>query len=428
MSYTVKKLDKSLLEFSFTVTPAEYKKELEAAAVRLSERAAIKGFRPGKAPYDIVKSQLGEAKILEEALEKIVQKQYFDAVKKEAAETIGMPQVKVEKLAPGNDLVFSATVALLPKIKLPDLTTIKISSETKLVADKEVDEALGHLQKMQPKEVAKTGPAGKEDKVVINMDMFLDKIPVEGGQAKNHQVYLQEPHYIPGLAEQLVGLSKDETKEFTLKFPAEHYQKHLAGKPIDFKIKVNEVFTLEYPALDDEFAKKLGLESLTKLKELLTTNLSREAERKEDERVEAALLEQIIEKTTFDELPEILVDSEKQKMFYELKNDLDRRGISIEKYLADIKKTEQEIFKDFQDGAMKRAKAALISREVAKENKISVSKEDLDKEVELIKDAYKGDEKVEENLKRPEVLDTIAATIQNKKVIAFLREQVVEKK
>lgn len=421
MSYTLKKLAKSQVELTFMITPADYEKDVQQAAVRLSERAAIKGFRPGKAPYEMVKQQLGEQKILEEALQPIVQREYFKAVQKEKLDAVGAPSVSVQKLAPGNDLQFSATVAILPALTLPDLTSIKIETKDVSVGEKEVGETLDNLKKMQPKEVIKHGAATKEDKVVIAMEMFLDKVPVEGGQAPQHQVYLNEAHYIPGLAEQLIGLKKDDAKEFALNFPADHYQKHIAGKNVDFKIKVNDVFTLEYPMLDDAFAKNLGQESLIKLKEILLANLTREAEQKEDQRVEAAILEAVIEKTEFGELPDILVDSEKRKMFYELKNDLERRGVGMEKYLMDIKKTEEQISADFTDGAIKRAKAALISRQVAKDNNISVSKKELDKEVTTIKQAYAGEKNIEENLKRPEVLDTIAATVQNRKVVQFLK-------
>lgn len=427
MSHTLKKLEKSQAELIITIKPEDYQKDLKAAAARLSERAAIRGFRAGKAPYEMVKSQLGEVKILEEALEQIVQKTFFAAVKQEKLATIGMPNITMEKLAPGNDVIYKAVVALIPQVKLPDLAEIKVEPKPVEVGEKEVAGVLDNLRKMQPKEVAKTGAATKEDKMVISMEMFLDKIPVEGGQAPNHQVYLSEPHYIPGLAEKLVGLKPGEEKAFPLKFPSDHYQKHLAGKDVDFKIKVKEVCELQYADLNDEFAKSLGQESLTKLKEILLANLTHEAERKEEQRVEQAILEQLIEKATFDELPQILIDSEKRKMFYELKHDLENRGANFEDYLKSIKKSEEEIFNDFAEGAAKRAKAALISREVAAEHGIKVEKADLDKELIAIRKAYPGNEKVEENLKKPEVLDTIAATIQNQKVVELLRNKILPK-
>lgn len=427
MQHELKKLAKSQVEIRVTVTPEDYKKEVVAAAVRLSERAAIKGFRPGKAPYDIVKQQLGELKIMEEALEKIVQHTFFTVVKEEKLDTIGMPQMSVEKLAPGNDLIYKATVALLPKVTLPDFKSIQIEKKNVEIGNKQIDETLDNLRKMQPKEILKNDVATKDDKVIIKMEMFIDKVPVEGGQADKHQVYLNEPHYIPGLAEQLVGLKKDDAKEFSLKFPQDHYQKHLANRDVDFKIKVGDVFTLEYAEIDDAFAKNLGQESLVKLKELLMTNLTREAEQKEDRRVEEGILDALITQSQFDEIPQILIDSEKRKMFYELKNDLDRRGIAMEKYLLDIKKTEEQIFTDFEEGATKRAKAALISRQVAKDNNITVEKTELDKEIADIRTAYPDDKNVEENLKRPEVLDTIAATVQNRKVVKLLKEKVLGK-
>lgn len=420
-----KKLEKAQAVLTFTIAPAEYKNDLEAAALRLSERAAIRGFRPGKAPYEVVKQQLGEVKILEEAAEHIVERTYFAAVKEEKLQTVGLPQISIKKLAPGNDLTYEATVALLPTVVVADFSKIKVERKEKKVGDKEVAEVLENLRKMQPKELPKAGPAAKKDKVTIDMDMFINKIPVEGGQAKNHQVYLNEPHYIAGLAEQLVGLKKDDSKEFTLPFPKEHYQKHLAGRNVDFRVKVNEVFELRYDDLDDAFAKTLGQESLENLKELLLANLRAEGEKKEDQRVEIAILDQLVEQSAFGDLPEILVDSEKRKMFYELKHDLDRRGIAIEQYLRDIKKTEEQIFKDFTEQAVKRAKAALVSRQIALDNAIAADKAEMDKEIEAIKKTYTDEKSVEENLKRPEVLDTIAATIRNRKVIAFVKSKVL---
>ena len=425
MNYELKKLPGSKAELTITVQPAEYEKNMADAAVRVSEKAKIPGFRPGKAPYATVKQQVGEIRILEEAMQSIVEHNYTQAVLKEQLDTIGAPEIVLKKFAPGNELVFLAQVSLLPKVTLPQWDTITATSKPVKLEQTEIDETMENLRKMQRGETAKEGVATKDDKVVIELNMFLDSIPVEGGTAKNHQVYLSEPHYIPGLAEQLVGLTKDASKEFTLRFPKEHYQKHLADKDIDFKIKVNEVFELTYPELNDEFAKTLGQESLTKLVEVLTTNLTAEATKKEDQRLEIALLEDVIAKSAFEEIPEVIIDAEKRKMYYELRSDLDRRSVSIEDYLKNIKKTQEDIFKDFTDGATKRAKAALISRQVAKENNILVDKKELDAEVERIKMSYPGDETITENLKHPEVLDTLKATVQNRKVVTWIKEKIL---
>ena len=425
MSHELKKLDKSEVELTITVAPADYQHALERAAKHLSEVAAIKGFRPGTAPYDIVKQQVGEQRILETALEEIVRENFFKAVDAEKLETVGMPLVSMEKVAMGNDIIFKATVALMPEIKLADFKKIKVEAKPTEIGDKELDTALNDLRKMRLKEAAKKEPATKDDKVVVDMNMFIDKVAVESGWAKDHQVYLSEGHYIPGFAEQLVGLKKDEEKKFNLKFPAEHYQKQLAGKDVDFEIKVKEVFSLELPELDNDFAKSLGQKDVDTLKNLLKENLTHEAEHKEAQRQEAEILEKIVEASKFSDIPDVLIKSEKQKMFNELKHDLEHRGIEIEQYLNDIKKTEDQIFKDFEDGAAKRVKAALVARQVAIDNKITAEKDEINKEIELVKATYGNDPKVEENLKNPEVLDTIARMVQNRKVVEWLKHTII---
>ncbi|MDO8509995.1 MAG: trigger factor [bacterium] len=427
MQYSAKQLPKSQVEITVTLTPADYKKDMEMGAARLSERATIHGFRAGKAPYDIVKKQLGEVKILEEAMQTIVEKNFFKAVTEEKLETVGMPEIVLEKMAPGNDFVFKATVALLPTIKLPDISTIKAERKPAQAEDKDVDNVLKDLTKMQGKEIAKAGPATKEDKVMISMNLSIDKVPVEGGQADSHQVYLNEEHYIPGFAEQLIGLKKDDKKQFSLKFPEDHYQKHIAGKNVDIDVMIKDVFEIEYPKLDDEFAKKVGQTDIKTLRELLSHNLTHEALHKEEQRLEGEILDKMVQATTFTEIPDVLIRSEKQKMFNELKHDLEKNHIEMDKYLADLKKTEEEIYADFTDRSTTRVKAALISRQVALDNNIKVDQKDVEKEIANIRAAYPGDEKVEEALKRHEVVETLSLTIQNRKVVEYLKEKIAGK-
>ncbi|MBD3311695.1 MAG: trigger factor [Candidatus Magasanikbacteria bacterium] len=428
MNYSTKKLENSQVEMKITVEPSDMEEHLKKAATKLSERTAIKGFRKGKAPFDVVKKELGEMAILQEALESIVQHTFYDAIKKEELETIGMPKIEIEKIAPDNDLVYKATVALLPNVKLPEINNIKVVREVKKVEDKQVDETLDALRGMQAKEVIKEGKAEGTDKLVLDMNMSIDKVPVEGGQSKDHQVYLSEKHYIPGFNEQVKGLKKGDEKEFTLDFPKDHYQKNLAGKKVDINVKVKDVFERQLPEMTDEFAKTLGQESVSKLKELIKNNMLQEAETKADQKVEIEILDKLIDKADFEPIPDVLIDAERQKMFYELKSNLEKQGIPIKQYLEDIKKDEKQLFEDFKQQAEKRAKAALVSRQIAKEKNIHVHDEEIDKEIKMMEEMYKDNPQYLENIKRPEVRDTIAMTIQNKKVMDWLKAKIIEGK
>lgn len=428
MSHTLKKIDPTTVELTMTVTPAEYASHLTRAAERISEQVAIKGFRKGKTPYDIIKKEVGEMAILQEAMKTVVQDTFFEAVAAEKLETIGMPEIKVEKLAPGNDIVFSATVALIPTISLPDLSKISVQRSEKPVEDSEVDKTVDALRSMQAVEVAKDGAAVGTDKLVIDMDMFLDNVPVDGGTARDYQVYLSEDHYIPGFNKELEGLKAGDEKSFTLSFPDTHYQKMLAGKTVDFKVAVKNVFERQLPELSDELAKKLGQDSVEKLRELIRTNIGEEQKRKAESQLEVDIFEKLIAATTFDPIPDVIIDAERQKMFYELTRDLERHGVSIEQYLSDIKKTEKELFEDFRAQAVQRAKAALLSRQIAKEHGLSATPADIDEEIRTMKEVYKDNKEYMDRLNKREVRDTIATMVQNRKVLAWLKEKVVEPK
>ncbi len=190
---------------------------------------------------------------------------------------------------------------------------------------------------------------------------------------------------------------------------------------------VKEVFERQLPELNDDFAKTINMDSVAALKDAIKSNLEAEAQQKADQTFNVELLDAVIEKSTFADIPEILIDAERQKMFYELKNDLDKHGVTIEQYLQDIKKKEDELMEGFREQAEKRAKAALVSRQVALEHDIVISDEELDKEIEQLKETYKNSLEAQENLKRADVRASIASGMQNRKVMEWLRENVKTK-
>ena len=425
MAHTIKKLDNGQQELSITVTPAEYEPQLIAAAKSISNQKDIKGFRKGKAPFDVVKKEAGDMTLLQEALPHIVQHAMVAAVQAEKLETVGSPDIQVEKIAPENDLTFKAIVSTMPEVTLPKLESIKVTAEKPNVTDEQVQETIDALRGMKASEIIKSGKATKEDKLIIDMNMSIDNVPVEGGQAKDYQVYLSEKHYIPGFNDKLIGASKDEKVAFTLDFPEDHYQKMLAGKKVAFDVTVKEVYKRELPAFDDAFAKTLGKDTVEELKGLIRSNLEHEQLHKAQQKTEIAILEALIEKSTFSHLPAVVIDHEKQKIFHELQGSLEKNGITTEQYLSDLKKTEAELLKDFTAQAEKRAKSALISRAIAKSDpSLSPTAEELKAEVEKIKAMYAKNEEQQKHLDRPEVQETIATTMQNRKVMAHLFQTI----
>ena len=428
MPYTIKDLPKSQKEVRVTVAPAELKPAMERAAAALSQKVKIEGFRPGKASYDIVAKRVGEMNILEEALPGVVRAQLVEIIKKEDLETVGEPTINVEKAAPGNELVFTATLTLLPDVKkLADYKTIKIEAKDATVKEEEVERVIGELRKMQSVEREVERELRKGDKATVDMAMAVDHVAVEGGATKNHQIYVDEPYYVPGLNEQLLGMKKGEQKVFTLAFPKDNFNKNLAGKQVEFTVDLKGVHQIDHPELDDAFAKRLGQESIAKLRELLRKNLQDEADLKETQRQEVAAIEELIKKSEIGEMPDMLVTNEARKMIHELEHSVAGQGGEFGDYLKSIGKTQDQLMLEFAPQAMQRVKSMVLMRAIAKRENLEPSdKEMLDEQLKLM-NMYADDPQTQERIRSEDGEDYIRAMLKNRKVLAFIRETCVKK-
>lgn len=424
----IENLEKNVVKMTFVVTQAEAKPYLEEAAVHLSEHNPIPGFRPGKAGYEIVKQRVGEMKIMEEALETIVRKSYVQAILEHNIETVGSPHIDVEKLAPDNDIVFTAEVTRMPKATVvADYKKISVEPKNVKVQEKDVDLALKDLRRMQTKEVRATSEqtATENHKIVVSMNMKKEGVAVEGGQSPNHSIYLNEDYYIPGLKEKVIGMKEGEQRVFTLTFPDNHVQKMIAGKEIEFEITVNELYHLELPGLDDEFAKSLGLPDFATLKKTLEDNLQGEKDIEESQRQEKEMLEQIAEKSRFEEIPDLLVNEEINKMLSELQRSVENQGVAFEQYLKNLGKTIGQLKIDLTSQALIRIKVALLLRSIAETEKIEAKAEEIDTEIDKIAEQYK-DEDTRKQIYSPQYREYTEQILKNRNTIKFLKELIVK--
>lgn len=423
MQHTIKKLPKSQIEITIEVPTEEYRTDLEGAAQTLAAKTKIPGFRPGHAPYAEVEKRFGAMKILEEALELIVRRSYLSVIMEEKIETIGSPHISVSKMAPGNPLVFTLTATVLPAVtRLADYTKLRIVQKPIEVADADVDLILKDIQKMQTRETRATRPIEERDRVVLDLDISRERLPLEGGQVKGHVVIMDEPYYIPGLTDELRGLREGEEKTFSLNFPATHYQKHLAGQLADFRVKINEVYERSYPEVNDALAQSLGKPTLAELKDLLRENIKREKASKESERQELELLDQVIASSQFEDVPDLLVNQEVNRMCRELEHGVAEQGLEWKDYLTQIKKSEADLKLEFSPQAIRRVKTLLAVREVAEREKITVTDQEVDHELDRIAAHYKDDPETKKQIFSPEHREQVAAMLKNRKTIARLKE------
>jgi len=425
---SVEEKEKNTVKLTFTLTPEEVQPHLEEAAAHISEHSSIPGFRPGKAGYEVVKQRIGEAKIMEEALEGIVRKYYVKAILDHEIDSVGSPKIDVEKMAPGNDLVFSAEVTRMPRIKsLADYKKLSVETQTPVVEDKDIELAIKDLTRMQTKEVrAESGSSVQsQDKVVLALEMKKDGVALEGGQSPNHIVFMTEEYYIPGFKNQLIGLKEGEEKTFTLTFPTEHVQDYLAGKVVEFHVTVKEIFHLQTPEINDAFATSLGIKDLATMNELIHKNLLEEKIREENIRQEQMLLELTAQKSQYEDIPDLLLNEEVNKMIHELKHKVTEQGVEFEQYLASLKKNLAQLKLDFTPQALIRIKIALLLREVAKQEQVKVTDEELDKELDDAASRYE-DKEAKQQIYSPEYRAYIEQILQNRKTIELLKAAMVK--
>ncbi|MBU4370151.1 trigger factor [Patescibacteria group bacterium] len=429
MNLKTKKLPKNLIEITVELSAKEMQPFYDEAIEYLSEGVQIPGFRAGKAPAYMVKEQIGLAKILEHAAEHAINAKYPEIIKKEKFNPAGPPQVQVQKLAPDNPFIVKLTVALIPEVKLGDYKKIKIKRNKVEVKDEKINQAIEQLQSMRGQETLVNRTCRKGDKVQIDLNLFIDKVPLEDGQMKDFPVTLGNDQYLPGLSDNLTGLKKGNEKEFSFTYPVDHYDKRLAGKKVNFKIMVKDVYQIDLPELDDKFAQSMGpLKTFKELKDKIKENITAEQKDKEEQRVEIEILKQLVEKSEFEDLPEILIEHELDKMIAELKGNIERpddpTSPKFDDYLTSIKKTEEQLRKEFISKAEERIKTALAIREIAVKENIEVSKEDIKKETEQMKKAYLGQEQIIKNLESESGQIYIANLLTNRKVVESLKNQI----
>ncbi|MFA5069747.1 MAG: trigger factor [Patescibacteria group bacterium] len=422
MKVEVKKLPKSLAELTIEVSVFELQPFLLNTAANMSKEMNFPGFRPGKAPYDMVKERVGEAAIYQEAAEDIIRKTYPRAVIEQGLEAVGQPKITLEKLAPGNPVVYKALVSLLPKIELGDYKKTRARKKQISVEQKEIDKALKDLQRMYGKEISVERQAVRGDKVEIDFDVYLDKVPLEGGSSKKHPLIIGEGSFIPGFEENLVGMAKEQVKEFKVRFPKDYHKKDLANRLAEFKVKMLAVYKIELPPLDDNLAKMAGkFENFAGLQKQFSDNIKKGKDEREEQRFEIEILDDIMSKSKFGEIPELLLDSELSKMISELEHDVTHQGMKFEDYLKALKKSVEDLKNELKPTAEKRIKTALIIRHIAKEEKIEVEPKEIESEIKKTKETYKNQPEIIKQLESAEYKMYLANVLASKKVMDFLK-------
>ncbi len=421
MQVTKNNLSASQVELIVELSAEEMARFVKQAAEQLSFKHKIEGFRPGKAPLEVIENRFGEMVLVEEAAHLAIAKTIDQAIKDEVGEDwVGRPEITVTKMAPQNDFAYKALLTLLPEVKLGDYKNLKLSKKPVLVSEAEVNKVLNHLQDSRAKEVIVDRPVEESDKVVIDVEMFLNNVPLEGGQAKALAVVMGKDYFVPGFDKNLLGAKRGDEREFKLHYPADYQQKNLAGQAVDFKVKIKDVFARELPKLDQEFVATFGLKDETELRNNIKQSLEHEKKHEAEHKLENEMLEKIVKASEISELPKILIDNEVEIMLQELEYNVKAMGAKFDDYLLSLKKTITDLKTELVSQAEIRVKTSLVLRAIIKAEALEVSASDIDQEINLLKQRYQADAKALETLNSIYYRRQVEVSLLNRKAMAQL--------
>ncbi|MBL4985396.1 MULTISPECIES: trigger factor [Bacillus] len=367
-----------------------FNKALDDAFKKVVKQVSIPGFRKGKVPRGLFEQRFGVESLYQDALDILLPVEYPKAIDEAGIEPVDRPEIDVEKIEKGENLIFTAKVTVKPEVKLGDYKGLNVEKDDTAVTDEDVQEELKGMQNRQAELVVKEeGAIENGDTVVLDFEGFVDGEAFEGGKAENYSLEVGSGSFIPGFEEQLVGLEAGAEKDVEVTFPEEYHAEDLAGKPAVFKVKIHEIKAKELPALDDEFAKDVD-EEVETLAELTEKTKKRLEEAKENE-AEGKLREELVAKASENaevDIPQAMVDTELDRMMKEFEQRLQMQGMNLELYFQFSGQDEDALKEQMKEDAAKRVKSNLTLEAIAAAENLQVSDEEVEEELSKMAEAY----------------------------------------
>lgn len=408
--------------------------ELDAAAVDAAfdaitkdyqKQAALPGFRPGKAPRDMVAKKY-EAEIKDEAKRKLIGDNYRKAIEEQKLQVVGYPDIEEVQFGRGQVLQFTATVETAPEFQLPEYKGLPATLETKSVTDADVEKALDMLRGQQADYKTVSRPLSNGDIAVVNYTgtcegkLITELAPTAKGltEQKNFWVETTEGSFIPGFAAQLIGANAGDKRTVNVDFPADFVTKELQGKKGSYEVELVEVKEKVLPELNDELAKKFGAENLEKLKAGVRTDLENELKYSKTKAVRGQVVKALLDKVSFD-LPETAVANETRNVVYDLVRQNTQRGVNRDI----IEKQKDEIYAAAAGNAKERVKLAFLVGRIAEQEKIQATQDDVLKRAQHLAMMYQMPfEQFVKDLQKRNGVNELYEQVVHEKVLEFLEK------
>lgn len=417
MNVKVEALSSVKKKLSFEVPAEKVDTEINKAYQKIARTAKVKGFRPGKVPQAILE-QYYAPKMQQEVVTRLINDSYFKALSEHKIPAVSDPEIfESGSLERGTAFVFEAHVEVKPDVEAKDYTGLSLQKEKIILGDQVIAEQLEQMRNSRSQlNVATRDEAQVGDFVTIDFEGFADGEAFAGGSANDYVLELGSDSFIPGFEDQVIGMKRGGTAEIKVTFPEDYGNKELAGKPATFSVTVKEIKEKVIPALDDEFAKEFGFESVDEL----TANVKENYEKQELNRAESDLRERLIgaliERNPV-EVPEAMVSSQLDYMLENLQRRLQGQGMSLQM----LGMTDDSFKKMYRETAVRQVQGNVVLEAVALQEELKVEDNEIDGKLEEIAAmAHTSLDAVKKYYANPSARQDLTAQILEEKAIELL--------
>lgn len=390
MSLQVEKLEKNMAKLTVEVPAEEFEKALTAAYNKNKGRFNIPGFRKGKAPRAMVEKMYGAGVLYEDAVNEALDATYGDAVEESGLDIVSRPEISVVQVEKGQNLIYTATVAVKPEVTLGEYKGIEVTKATAEVTEEDIEAELKKVQEQNSRLVTVEDRAVEDgDQTVIDFEGFVDGKPFDGGKGEDYPLTIGSHSFIDTFEEQLIGKNIGEACEVNVTFPNEYHSTELAGKPAMFKVTVKEVKRKELPELNDEFAGEVSeYDTLEEYKNDIKEKVAERKQKAAATENEDHVVEKVVENAAMD-IPEPMIDSQVNNMVNDYARRMQSQGLSLDQYMKFTGMTIDTLRDQMKPQALKRIQTRLVLEAVAKAENIVVSDEAVEKEIATMAESYK---------------------------------------
>lgn len=406
-----------------TVDNNKFEEAVNKAYNKTKGKYNIPGFRKGKAPKVVIETQYGKGVFYNDAIDMLFPEVYPEAIKELNIDPIDRPDLDIEEISKDNGLVMVVNVEVKPEFELGAYKGIEISKVDNTVSEEDVEARLNEMVNRNARLTSVEDKALENgDTAVIDFEGFKNGVAFEGGKGENYNLVIGSNTFIPGFEDQLVGKKAGEEVEVNVTFPEAYHAENLAGKPVVFNVKVNDVKVKEVPALDDEFAKDTTeFETLAELRADVKAKLEEQAKNAADAEMRNALVEKVSANTEV-EVPEAMVQHQIDNMLMELNYQLQYQGLNLEQLLQMTVRGLDELREERRADAERLVKSSLVLEAIAEKENVEANDADVDDELEKMAAMYNMEvEKIKSSLRETDIED-IKGQIKIRKTLDLLVE------